>query len=246
MNTRQLGTFNTMMQQSVQIGGDFPVWSRVDKVYQGGGYLDLSKFKPGDVIHAGTMVKFNGAGKQVEVITANGVGGIKEVDKFTFTSGATAAGNVGIVLGGTTVDIAVTADDDTPEGVAAKVAAGSFSGWTAKLDGATVTFTKSAAGVVVAPMVNPNSTGVNATVEVVEEGAAASGSLTDVNGLIWNDVCIPEGVTLATCAVVYAGRIYADRVFGGGIPASVEKQLPMIEFVHETPVDDGKIENPLG
>lgn len=55
-----------------------------------------------------------------------------------------------------------------------------------------------------------------------------------VNGLIFEDVCIPEGCILATCAVVRAGRIYADRVFGGGIPKSVEAQLPMIEFVRES------------
>ena len=98
MDARQLGTFNTMMQTGASFGGDFPVWSRVDKVYQGGGYLDLTKFKPGDVIHAGTMVKFNGAGKQVQVITAEGVAGIKEVDKLTVTGGCTSDGNVSIDL----------------------------------------------------------------------------------------------------------------------------------------------------
>ena len=234
MDTRQLGTFNTMMRQSAQVGGDFPVWSRVDKVYQGGGYLDLEKFKPGDVIHAGTMVKFNGAGKLVEVITANGVAGIKEVDMVTFTSGCTSNGNVSIMLGGETTEIAVTTSDSTPEAVATKVKAGSFSGWTVTLEGATVVFTKEEAGAVSAPKVIPNATGVKAAAEVVVEGAAAEGNLGDVNGLVWNDVCIPEGATLATCAVVRAGRIYADRVFGGGIPASVEKQLPMIEFVRES------------
>ena len=235
MDTRQLGTFNTMMQTGASFGGDFPVWSRVDKVYQGGGYLDLTKFKPGDVIHAGTMVKFNGAGKQVQVITAEGVAGIKEVDKLTVTGGCTSDGNVSITLGGgSAVQIAVTDDDNTPEAVAAKIAAGTFTGWTAKAEGAVVTFTKEAAGAVAVPVFNPASTGVTGTIEVERAGAAAEGQLTDVNGLVFNDVCIPTGCTLATCAVVYAGRIYADRVFGGGIPASVEKQLPMIEFVRES------------
>lgn len=55
-------------------------------------------------------------------------------------------------------------------------------------------------------------------------------NLSKVNGLVWNDVVIPEGVELATCAVVRKGRIYADRA---DIPASVESQLPMIEFVRE-------------
>nr|DAP25402.1 MAG TPA: Head fiber protein [Caudoviricetes sp.] len=54
-----------------------------------------------------------------------------------------------------------------------------------------------------------------------------------VNGLIFEDVCIPEGCTLATCAVVRAGRIYADRVVGASIPTAMESNLPMIEFVRE-------------
>ena len=60
--------------------------------------------------------------------------------------------------------------------------------------------------------------------------ASDSTNLGKVNGIIWNDVCIPEGKLVATCAVVRKGRIYADRA---GIPASVEAQLPMIEFVRE-------------
>lgn len=145
----QEGTFNTIGKRKAQFGGNFPVWARVRELYKGGGTIDASQFAPGTVIGAGTMVKFNGSGKKVEIITANGVEGVK------------------------------------------------------------------------------------ATAEVVTAGAAAQGSLDDVNGLIFEDVCIPEGCILATCAVVRAGRIYADRVNGGGIPKSVEKQLPMIEFVRE-------------
>lgn len=126
----QEGTFNTIGQRQAQFGGNFPVWDRVRELYKGGGKIDASQFAPGTVIGAGTMVKFNGPGQEVEIITANG-------------------------------------------------------------------------------------------------------SLDDVNGLIFEDVCIPEGCILATCAVVRAGRIYADRVNGGGIPKAVEKQLPMIEFVRE-------------
>ena len=205
----QEGTFNTIGQRQAQFGGNFPVWARVRELYKGGGKIDASQFAPGTVIGAGTMVKFNGSGQEVEIITANGVEGVKEVD------------------------IAVTTAENTPESVAAKIAAGSFSGWTAKQDGASVIFTKSASGPCAAPVVEVNSTGVKATAEVVTAGAAANGSLDDVNGLIFEDVCIPEGCILATCAVVRAGRIYADRVNGGGIPKAVEKQLPMIEFVRE-------------
>ena len=54
--------------------------------------------------------------------------------------------------GGSAVQIAVTDDDNTPEAVATKIAAGTFSGWTAKAEGAVVTFTKDAAGAVAAPV----------------------------------------------------------------------------------------------
>lgn len=233
---RQAGTFNTIGYDTVQFGGDFPVWSRINKVYQGGGMIDVAGMglKPGDVIHAGTMVKFNGAGKAVEVITSDGVTGIKEVDKITITKGATASGNVGITLNGAAVvNIAVTTEEDTPSEVAAKIAAGTYTGWTAKQEGDSVIFTKSTAEKCLLPQVTFNDTGIEGTMEVVTEGAAASGQLTDVNGLIAYDVCIPDGCILATCAVCYDGRIYADRVYGGGIPTSVEKQLPAVEFVRE-------------
>lgn len=70
--------------------------------------------------------------------------------------------------------------------------------------------------------------GPGKAVEIIKAGEIEK--LSKVNGLVWNDVVIPEGVELATCAVVRKGRIYADRA---GIPASVESQLPMIEFVRE-------------
>ena len=71
--------------------------------------------------------------------------------------------------------------------------------------------------------------GAGKPVEII--AATATDKLATVNGLIWNDVCVPEGAVLATCAVVRKGRIYADRA---GIPAAVEENLPMIEFVRES------------
>lgn len=126
---RQIGTFNTIANGSVAIGGDFAIWARVEDVYAGGGVIDTSKYNAGDIVKAGTMVIFNGPGKQVTVVAAT----------------------------------------DTE-------------------------------------------------------------NLSKVNGLIWNDVLIPDNAVLTTCAVVRKGRIYADRA---GIPAAVEANLPMIEFVRE-------------
>lgn len=236
---RQLGTFNTISQSQSGFGGNFPVWSRVRELYQGGGMIDVAGMglKPGDIIHAGTMVKFNGAGKQVEVITADGVTGVKAVVTLTITKKASGNGDLSIVLGEKSYSVAVTsALESTPELVATKIegAKSSFAEWDVKRSGATVTFTQKTAAQLYAYMFIPGNTGVTGDIEETVKGAPAGGKLTDVNGLVFEDVCIPEGCILATCAVVRAGRIYADRVFGGGIPKSVEAQLPMIEFVRES------------
>lgn len=236
---RQLGTFNTISQSRSGFGGNFPVWSRVRDLYQGGGMIDVAGMglKPGDIIHAGTMVKFNGAGKQVEVITADGVTGVKAVVTLTITKKASGDGDLSIVLGKKSYSVAVTsASESTPELVATKIegAKSSFAEWDVKRSGATVTFTQKTAAQLYAYMFIPGNTGVTGDIEETVKGVPAGGKLTDVNGLVFEDVCIPEGCILATCAVVRAGRIYADRVFGGGIPKSVEAQLPMIEFVRES------------
>lgn len=236
---RQLGTFNTISQSQSGFGGNFPVWSRVRELYQGGGMIDVAGMglKPGDIIHAGTMVKFNGAGKQVEVITADGVTGVKAVVTLTITKKASGDGDLSIVLGGKSYSVAVTsASGSTPELVATKIegAKSAFAEWDVKCSGATVTFTQKTAAQLYAYMFIPGNTGVTGDIEETVKGAPAGGKLSDVNGLVFEDVCIPEGCILATCAVVRAGRIYADRVFGGGIPQSVEAQLPMIEFVRES------------
>lgn len=236
---RQLGTSNTISQSRSGFGGNFPVWARVRELYQGGGMIDVAGMglKPGDIIHAGTMVKFNGAGKQVEVITADGVTGAKAVVTLTITKKASGDGDLSIVLGGKSYSVAVTsASESTPELVATKIEGekSSFAEWDVKRSGATVTFTQKTAAQLYAYMFIPGNTGVTGDIEETVKGVPAGGELTDVNGLVFEDVCIPEGCILATCAVVRAGRIYADRVFGGGIPKSVEAQLPMIEFVRES------------
>lgn len=228
------GTFNTLAQRKAEIGGGMVVWARVDHTKMAGGEIDVSDMKAGDIIPAGTMVKYNGPGKKVEIITADGVAGAAQVETLTVTSGATASGNIRVTLGGgSPVQIAVTDADSTAEGVAGKIAGGSYTGWTASAEGSTVTFTCSSVGKKTAGEVDFAETGADGEIAVTKAGVAASGNLTDVNGLTWQDVRIPDGCTVATCAVVTAGRIMADRVAGGGIPASVEKQLPMIEFVRE-------------
>lgn len=58
--------------------------------------------------------------------------------------------------------------------------------------------------------------------------ASESEKLSTVNGLTFNDVCIPEGAVFASVAIVTSGKIWADAT---DVPKSVEAQLPNIEFI---------------
>lgn len=165
----QNGTFNTISQNSAQFGGNFPVWSRVKELFQGGGKINLTGLKAGDIIGAGTPVVFAGPGKEVTLLRGEAYDSSK-----TYAVG----------------DLVIQSN---------KI----YQNKTAITEGETFT-------------------------------AAKWNDMTaKVNGLTFEDVCIPDGCTLATCAVVRAGRIYADRVVGAIIPSGVETYLPMIEFVRE-------------
>lgn len=128
----QSGSFNTIGQYQTEIGGNMVVWIRVDRKEHFGGNLDVSKYQPGDVIPAGSMLIFDQMANTIEVV--------KSTD-------------------------------------------------TAKLE--------------------------------------------KVNGLLYNDVCIPSNPVLASGAIVTSGKIYADRAGVDGIPVAVEKNLPMISFKRE-------------
>lgn len=68
MSNSQFGTPNTLAMGSKTIGGDFPVWARVNKCYQGGGFINTASLKAGDIIAAGTPVIFNSAGNEVTIV----------------------------------------------------------------------------------------------------------------------------------------------------------------------------------
>ena len=227
------GTFNTIVQGSQKIGESKVIWSRVRELYQGGGTIDPDKFPPNTIIPAGTMVKFNGPGKEVDIVTADGNPGTKEVNILVIANGATAEGNISITLNGNDVNVALTGNE-TPEAIAAAIAATAFADYSVTANGNMVVFAADAVGVKEEPVFDAGDTGVIAEFETPVKGTEPQISdLTQVNGLIFEDVYMPEGTIHATCAVVRAGRIYADRVAGGGLPDGIEDQLPMIEFVRE-------------
>lgn len=58
--------------------------------------------------------------------------------------------------------------------------------------------------------------------------ASDASNLSKVNGLIENEIVVPDGCVFASCAIVTAGKIWADAT---DVPTSVEAQLPMIEFI---------------
>lgn len=129
------GTFNTIGSYRAELGGNFVVWVRVDRVEHFGGNLDVSLYQPGDVIPAGSMAIFDQQANTVEIVKAD----------------------------------------------------------------------------------------------------AAADKLAKVNGLIFNDICIPSNPILASGAIVTSGKIYADRAGVDGVPLAVENngKLPMISFMRE-------------
>lgn len=170
MNQFIRGTFNTMYSGKAEFGGNFPVWVRVNELYQGGGRIDHTKFPAGTVIGAGTPVVFAGPGKDVKIVA-----GPAYSNQATYKKG----------------------DIVSHEG-----------------------------------KIYENKTAIT----VKEEWTAGKWTdiTTTVNGFVFEDVFIPEGCTLATCAVVRAGRIYADRVIGAEILPAMEARLDkVIEFTRE-------------
>lgn len=164
------GTFNTMYSGKAEFGGNFPVWARVDKLYQGGGKVDHTKFAAGTVIGAGTPVVFAGPGKDVKIVAGPAYSTDAKYKK-------------GDIVKQDNKYYEAKQNIDTPEAFQA-------SKWT--------------------------------------------DITTAVNGFTFEDVLIPEGCTLATCAVVRAGRIYADRVIGAEILPAMETKLnQVIEFTRE-------------
>ena len=78
------GTFNTIAQGDVfSIGGDFPVWTRKNKLYQGGGNIPDAKRVAGTVIPAGTPVIFNGPGKDVTIVEITDKTNLAKVNGLT-------------------------------------------------------------------------------------------------------------------------------------------------------------------
>lgn len=131
----QTGTVNTVSSNSYEIGGGKVVWAEVSKLIQFGRKVDVSKYKAGDVIPAGSMVVWDNTSDECQIVKAEEL--------------------------------------EAPDG----------------------------------------------------SGTVKASS---INGLTYEDVCIPDGCVFASVAIVTSGKLWADAT---DVPTSVEPNLPMIEFI---------------
>lgn len=101
-----------------------------------------------------------------------GDAGVAEAAQLQISTTASSNGNLTIILNGASVNIAVLTTD-TITGIATKVAAGAFTGWTTSRIADTVTFVCNTAGVRSDAQFVPNATGVLANMITVTQGYAA-------------------------------------------------------------------------
>lgn len=124
---------------------------------------------------------------QAADVGVEAVVGVAEIIELTVTAGATADGDVSIVLrDGTPVAIAVVEADDTPAEVATKIAAGTYPDWTAAAVESVVTFTADDAGVKTgANAIDGGDTGVTGTFEVTTPGVDAKDAIPGVINFVF-------------------------------------------------------------
>lgn len=209
-------SFNTYGQKSQTAGAPVQVWAEVTGVKTGGGTIDEAAFAAlpvGAVIPAGTPVNLDKSGGVLtpiyfyELKTA-----LLATDTVAVLYGSVplnaAGGNLIVVpaaIGGTGTGVAYSAAVDNGDGTHSVTIVANALG-------------TAAAGTVFA---EASAAGASATVK----NAAVP------NGLLWNDIVKEEGDTVASGAVVDAGRIYADRI--PALPAAYEKHLEYVGIKFE-------------
>lgn len=119
-------------------------------------------------------------------------GNTKEVDTLSVTGAPSSSNNVTITLNGVAKTVAVLSTDNTT-GVATKIRAATFTGWTTGGTGTEVSFTNLLPGVVIPPVFSAGTTGSTATFAVSTLGSTY-GDWYFWNGAAWTY----GGVYLAT------------------------------------------------
>lgn len=202
-------SFNTYGQKSATSKPRIQVWAEVDGRKTGGGTLDMTNLKAGDVIPAGTPVALSKSGGTLTPIHFYELA----VDLNSTDTEAILIGNIPLpetgnviavpaAIGGTGTGVAYSAITDNGNGTY------------------TVTIEANALGAAKAGA-------VYAEADKAGTGAKVKNAAIP-DGLLWHDIVIEEGDTLATGAVVDDGRIYEDRIVG--IPTAYKALMPNIKF----------------
>lgn len=200
---------NTFGSKTRKFGGAFPVWKDVFSKVDGGGVFEKTP-DVGDVIPAGTPVyldRTGGTSKCLEFYEA-----------LEGSASTTLKVTIGMGLPTPTVGQILMKVPDTLNGT-----------------GTGVKVTK--------VVINENEATVtlSADPDTLTEGdiltvAAAVGAtqkmaITNMSGLTKNDAYIEEGTQVATCTVVWSGKVYADRI--QPIPDIFKALVPNILFQKE-------------
>ena len=215
-------SFNTYGANAQTFGGFTPIWLEVDGVKQAGGVLKAPTsyavdYPAGTVIPAGTPVYLaKSGGDLVPLKTFELAQDIAVGDTVILFKGN---GNVpqikaGLVLMNAPSTYTTTGAAFTvPSTIAFNATTGNWE----------VTIVADAWG----------HTAKSGDIFVEANSAGASGKLikTTPNGLLWHDIVIEAGDTVATGAVVYDGSILVDRI--SPIPNCVKVALTEINFEKE-------------
>lgn len=200
---------NTFGSKTRKFGGAFPVWKDVFSKVDGGGVFEKTP-DVGDVIPAGTPVyldKIGGTSKCLEFYEAQ-----------EGSAGTTLKVIVGMGLPTPTVGQFLMKVPDTLNGTGTGVKVTKV-----VIDGNEATVTLSA---------DPDTLAVGDFLTVAAaSGATQKMAITSMSGLTKNDAYIEEGTQVATCTVVWSGKVYADRI--QPIPDIFKALIPNILFQKE-------------
>ncbi len=201
--------FNTFGQISKTSRAPFQVWAEVSGVKSGGGTLDISSYPTGTVVRAGTPVALDkSGGTLVPVLFYETAKAVLATDTEVLLVGSgvlSATGNIGVVpetFGGDTQGAAYTAGVDNGDGT--------FS----------IEIVANALGALDMGEVLAKVSDTTATAKL--------SNLAKPEGLLWHDIVVEDGDTLATGAIVDVGRIFEDRA--PRVPAAYKAFIPSVKF----------------
>jgi hypothetical protein len=149
--------------------------------------------------------------------------GIKEIATLTISTAPTASGNVTITLNGVSFTVGILSTD-TAAGVATKIRAAAYAGWTTGGTGTTVTFTSDSAGNKADATYNPGSTGAGLSTnmkttaqgeitQLMHQSFPASPPASATTGNLYTTIVSGEGTTSLLLANPAITSVSAEKVY---------------------------------